>query len=82
MSPPDTNLARQRYRHRWPLLGMFLVLAFAGVLGFVVLTRAGDAPTIVPADAVNPVMRDDGETGGPAEGDGAGEGQSPGTDGN
>jgi hypothetical protein len=59
MTPPDTNITRQGRRHRWPLLGIFLVLAFVGVMTLVVLFRADDVPTEVPADAVNPVMSDD-----------------------
>ena len=89
MTAPDTNLARQQRRHRWPLLGIFLVLAFAGVAAFVLFSDVSDPATVVPADAVNPVMSEDPGTGGagtgaPAAGDGAGagEGQPPGTDGN
>ncbi len=29
MSPPDTNLKKQKRRHRGPLIGMALVAAFA-----------------------------------------------------
>ncbi len=28
MSPPDTNLKKQESRHKWPLIGMALVVIF------------------------------------------------------
>ena len=32
MSPPDTNLDKQKKRHKAPLTGMWMVVIFAGVL--------------------------------------------------
>lgn len=55
MTAPDTNLSRQRRRHRWPLLGIFLSLALVGVVALVLFSRSADEP----AGAVNPVMSDE-----------------------
>ncbi|SEL36525.1 hypothetical protein [Pacificibacter marinus] len=32
MSPPDTNLEKQKRRHRGPLIGMALVIAFVAAV--------------------------------------------------
>lgn len=74
MTAPDTDLSRQRRRHRWPLLGIFLALASVGVLALVILSRSGDVPPDVPAGAVEPVMSDDPAARGSAAGDAAGAG--------
>ena len=35
MSPPDTNLKKQESRHKWPLIGMAIVVIFGiGIIVF------------------------------------------------
>ena len=45
MSPPDTNLNKQKRRHRYPLIGMaFVVLFGVGVILYWIAEEAALAP--------------------------------------
>lgn len=51
MSSPDTNLEKQQKRHKGPLIGIAVVLVFAGVLFLAMLTRTAELGT--PVDQEN-----------------------------
>ena len=45
MTPPDTNLQKQKKRHRGPLIGIALVVIFGfGLIAYWVLEEAAMAP--------------------------------------
>lgn len=48
MTPPDTNIEKQTRQHRWPLIGMALVVLVAGA---VIIYWLGDEIQDAPAPA-------------------------------
>ncbi|UOA32497.1 hypothetical protein DSM110093_02297 [Sulfitobacter sp. DSM 110093] len=45
MSPPDTNLKKQESRHKWPLIGMAIVVIFGiGIIVFWTGEEVATAP--------------------------------------
>ncbi len=61
MSAPDTNLKKQKRRHKGPLVGMTIavLLALALLIGLVFNVIGGDTQT----DEVPPSVEAEGETG-------------------
>ena len=63
MSPPDTNLKKQESRHKWPLIGMALVVIFG--VGIIVywtgeeVATAPEAEEEVIVDEENVIEGDD-----------------------
>jgi hypothetical protein len=60
MSPPNTNIEKEKRRHRPALLGIAISLMFAAILAFIFLTYVTDpdqtlienGPTSEPATAI------------------------------
>ncbi|SMH57518.1 hypothetical protein [Maritimibacter sp. HL-12] len=70
MTPPDTNLKKQKRRHRFPLVGMAIIAVFAiGVIIYWILEEVATAPG----------PQDESEAATPAD-DPEGEGNAPPSD--
>lgn len=54
MTPPNTNIEKQERRHRWPLIGIVAVLAFAAIIGFIMLTGGGEEVIVPAGDDASP----------------------------
>ena len=58
MTPPDTNLQKQKKRHRGPLIGIALVVIFGfGLIAYWVVEEAAVAPGPDDAPAPRPMRR-------------------------
>ncbi len=57
MSSPETNIEKQKGRHRGPLIGIAVLLIFSTLMGFLIFWEGTDGDRdepLAPADAVAP----------------------------
>lgn len=54
MSAPQTNIERQKRKHRGPLIGILVAAAIAAVFFLMVLGESEPSDTTVPLDATAP----------------------------
>jgi hypothetical protein len=54
MSAPNTNIDRQKQRHRWPLIGIGAAMLFGALIAVLIAFDAtGDAGSTPPEGAVD-----------------------------